>query len=63
MKYEGRKPSFIAEQLMEIRQLSQQSVGNNEIARQVGLSKFAVSRILRDIDAAYEKLARWEKSE
>ena len=48
---------------MEIRQLSQQSVGNNEIARQVGLSKFAVSRILRDIDAAYEKLARWERFE
>ena len=48
---------------MEIRQLSQQSVGNNEIARQVGLSKFVVSRILRDIDAAYEKLARWERLE
>ena len=61
MKYRGRKPSFTAEQLMEIRQLSQQVVGNNEIARQVGLSKFAVSRILRDIDAAYEKLARWEQ--
>ena len=61
MKYRGRKPSFTAEQLMQIRQLSQQSVGNNEIARQVGLSKFAVSRILRDIDAAYEKLARWEQ--
>ena len=61
MKYEGRKPSFIAEQLMEIRQLSQQSVGNNEIARQVCLSKFTVSRILRDIDAAYEKPVRWEQ--
>jgi len=34
-----------------------------EVARQVGLSKFAVSRILKDIDAAYEKLARWEKLE
>ena len=34
-----------------------------EIARQVGLSKFAVSRILKDVDAAYEKLARWEKLE
>ena len=63
MKYIGRKPSFTAEQLMEIRQLSQQSVGNNEIARQVGLSKFAVSRILKDINSAHEKLARWEKLE
>ena len=41
-------------------QLSQQGVGNNEIARRVGLSKFSVSRILQDIDAASEKLAKWE---
>ena len=60
MKYKGRKPSFTAEQLMEIRQLSQQGVGNNEIARQVGLSKFAVSRILKDVEAAQMKLGRWE---
>ena len=59
MKYKGRKPSFTAEQLMQIEQLSQQGVGNNEIARQVGLSKFAMSRILKDVEAAHEKLARW----
>ena len=41
-------------------QLSQQGVGNNEIARQVDLSKFAVSRILKDVEAAQIKLARWE---
>jgi len=41
-------------------QLSQQGVGNNEIARRIGLSKFSVSRILQDIDAASEKLAKWE---
>jgi DNA invertase Pin-like site-specific DNA recombinase len=58
-KYKGRKPSFSAEQLLEIGQLSQQGVGNNEIARRVGLSKFSVSRILQDIDAASEKLAKW----
>ena len=60
MKYKGRKPSFTAEQLMQIEQLSQQGVGNNEIARQVGLSKFAVSRILKDVEAAQMKLWRWE---
>ena len=59
-KYRGRKPSFTAEQLTHIEQLSQQGVGNNEIARQVGLSKFAVSRILKDIVAAQVKLRRWE---
>ena len=60
MKYKGRKPSFTAEQLMQIEQLSQQGVGNNEIARRVGLSKFAVSRILKDVEAAQMKLWRWE---
>ena len=60
IKYKGRKPSFTAEQLMQIEQLSQQGVGNNEIARQVGLSKFAVSRILKDVEAAQMKLGRWE---
>jgi DNA-binding transcriptional regulator LsrR (DeoR family) len=40
-------------------QLSQQGVGNNEIARRVGLSKFSVSRILQDIDVASEKLVKW----
>ncbi len=60
MKYKGRKPSFTAEQVMQIEQLSQQGVGNNEIARQVGLSKFAVSRILKDVEAAQMKLGRWE---
>ena len=59
-KYKGRKPSFTAEQLLEIGQLSQQGVGNNEIARRVGLSKFSVSRILQDMDAAHMKLMRWE---
>ena len=59
-KYRGRKPSFTAEQLTHIEQLSQQGVGNNEIARQVGLSKFAVSRVLKDIVAAQMKLGRWE---
>ena len=59
-KYRGRKPSFTAEQLTHIEQLSQQGVGNNEIARQVGLSKFAVSRVLKDIVAAQVKIGRWE---
>ena len=62
-KYRGRKPSYTNEQLTKIEQLLQKDVGNNEIARQVGLSKFAVSRILKDVESAYAKLSRWEKVE
>ena len=60
VKYRGRKPSFTSEQLRHIEQPSLQGVGNNAIARQVGLSKFAVSRVLKDIVAAQVKLDRWE---
>ena len=55
-KYRGRKPSFSVEKLMHIQQLSQQGVGNNEISRQVGLSKFVVSRVLKDVEAVQIKL-------
>ena len=60
VKYRGRKPSFTSEQLRHIEQPSLQGVGNNAIARQVGLSKFAVSRVLKDIGAAQVKRDRWE---
>ena len=59
-KCRGRKPSYTAEQLMQIEQLSQQDVGNSEIARQVGLSKFTVSRILKEVEVVQIKLPRWE---
>lgn len=58
-KYRGRKPSFSADQLEQIQQFRTDGLGNNEIARRVGLSKFAVSRICRDIDVAYAKLQAW----
>ena len=35
--------------------------GLNKIARDIGLSKFSVSRITRDPDKALEGLSRWAK--
>ena len=58
-KYRGRKPSYTHEQLEQIQQLVTEGVGNNEIARRVGLSKFVVSRICKDVDAAYAKIEAW----
>lgn len=58
-KYRGRKPTYTHEQLEQIQQLVTEGVGNNEIARRVGLSKFAVSRICKDVDAAYAKIEAW----
>lgn len=60
-KYRGRKPSFTADQLAQIQQFRASGIGNNEIARRVGLSKFAVSRICKDFDAAYKKAEAWAK--
>jgi hypothetical protein len=58
-KYRGREPSHATEQFVLIKELSQQSVGNNEVARQVGLSEFAVSRTLKDVVSTYRKLNKW----
>ena len=57
--YKGRKPSFTTPQIDQIVAKVGEGVGVNEIARQVGLSKFAVSRIKSDTAAAYAKAARW----
>ena len=40
-------------------QKCKESDGVNKIARDVGLSKFSVSRITRDPDKALESLSRW----
>jgi DNA invertase Pin-like site-specific DNA recombinase len=57
--YKGRKPSYTAAQVSLIMQMFKEGDGVNKIARDVGLSKFSVSRITRDPDKALESLSRW----
>ena len=57
--YKGRKPSYTAAQVSLIMQKFKEGDGVNKIARDVGLSKFSVSRITRDPDKALESLSRW----
>ena len=57
--YKGRKPSYTAAQVSLIMQKFNEGDGVNKIARDVGLSKFSVSRITRDPDKALESLSRW----
>lgn len=57
--YKGRKPSYTAAQVSLIIQRFKEGDGVNKIARDVGLSKFSVSRITRDPDKALESLSRW----
>ena len=57
--YNGRKPSYTAAQVSLIMQRFKEGDGVNKIARDVGLSKFSVSRITRDPDNALESLRRW----
>ena len=57
--YKGRKPSYTAAQVSLIMQKFKEGDGVNKIARDVGLSKFCVSRITRNPDKALESLSRW----
>ena len=57
--YKGRKLSYTAAQVSLIMQKFNEGDGVNKIARDVGLSKFSVSRITRDPDKALESLSRW----
>ena len=57
--YKGRKPSYTAAQVSLIMQKFKEGDGVNKIARDVGLSKFSVSRITRDPDKALESVSRW----
>mgnify|MGYP001232053772 FL=1 len=57
--YKGRKPSYTAAQVNLIMQKFNEGDGVNKIARDVGLSKFSVSRITRDPDKALRSLSRW----
>ena len=58
-KYKGRKPSYTAAQVSLIMQKFNEGDGVNKIARDVGLSKFSVSRITRDHANALNTLNRW----
>ena len=57
--YKGRKPSYTSAQVSLIMQRFKEGDGVNNIARDVGLSKFSVSRITRDPDKALESVSRW----
>ena len=57
--HKGRKPSYTAAQVSLIMQKFKEGDGVNKIARDVGLSKFSVSRITRDPDKALKSLSRW----
>ena len=57
--YKGRKPSYTAAQVSLIMQKFKEGDGVNKIARDVGLSKFSVSRITGDPDKALENLSSW----
>ncbi len=57
--YKGRKPSFTTEQIDLVVSMAGEGIGVNEMARQIDLSKFTVSRIKADTPAAYAKVARW----
>ena len=58
--YRGRKPSYTEEQVHQIMEMFDSGTGVNQIARDIGLNKFAVSRITRNPTEALAKLDRWK---
>lgn len=60
--YRGRKPSFTAEQLATVRDLTGKGAGVAEIARTAGLSRQTVYRINGDPAAAEAALAVWQNA-
>ena len=60
LAYRGRKPSYTFDQVLEVMEKFEHGTGVNQIAREVGLSKFAVSRITRNPAGARERLYLWE---
>ena len=59
--YRGRKPSYTEKQVHQIMELFDGGTGVNQIARDIGLNKFAVSRITRNPAEALAKLDKWKK--
>lgn len=60
LAYKGRKPIYNKTQVTQIMEMFGNGIGVNQIARKIGLNKFAVSRITRDHVGALAKLAKWE---
>lgn len=60
--YRGRKPSFTAEQLAAVRDLTGKGAGVAEIARTTGLSRQTVYRINGDPAAAEAALVVWQNA-
>ena len=58
--YKGRKPTYTFEDVSRIQALISEGMGVNQIAIEIGLNKFTVSRISRDIGGALAKLSNWE---
>ena len=61
LAYKGRKPTYTKKQVGQIMSMFDNGVGVNQIARDIGLNKFVVSRITRDPVGALEKLSKWEE--
>ncbi|MDG2429474.1 MAG: recombinase family protein [Paracoccaceae bacterium] len=57
--YKGRKPSYTIEQVDQIMTRFKEGLGVNQIARELDMSKFSVSRISRDPDKARASVMRW----
>ncbi len=57
--YKGRKPSFSLQQVNLIMQKFGEGIGVNQIARELDMSKFSVSRITRNPDKARASLELW----
>ena len=55
----SRKPSYTSAQVSLIMQRFEEGDNVNKLAKDIGLSKFSVSRITRDPDKALESLSRW----
>ncbi|MBL4927935.1 recombinase family protein [Fuscibacter oryzae] len=59
--YRGRKPSYDGETLAEVLERHRNGAGALTIAKELGLSRGAVRRMVEDPEAAQAALARWTK--
>lgn len=59
--YRGRKPSYDSDTLAEVLERHSNGAGALTIAKELGLSRGAVRRMVEDPEAAQAALARWAK--
>ncbi len=57
--YLGRKPSYTEAQVSEVVALKGEGKGISAVARQVGLSRAAIYRLLKNPAEAYASLRAW----